>query len=177
MQGKSPIILYWFRRVRNMIGQSDNSGQMMIEVIVALALITLFLSAIAVIELIAVKNVEFTQNKSIATRLAQQQIERARVVRDVGGIGALTAQCKDSPPCYINNLLTPVPITEAPVGIYQQSLTIYQATSSDCPPQAVTPPTPTPVYYKALSVVSWAQGAVITPVPQVQLSSCITDWR
>lgn len=146
-------------------------GQTMIEVIIALTLIILFLSGVVVVELFAVKNADFSRNKSISTQLARQQIERARVVRDSAGISALT-DCLFS--CYINEQLTPGPI---PTGIYSQQITISESGPSDCPLLPVTI-TPQPVSYKADALVSWAQGDInITPAPEVRLSSCITDWR
>ena len=50
-------------------------GQTMIEVIVALTLIILFLSGVVVVELYAIKNSNFSRNKSISTHLARQQLE------------------------------------------------------------------------------------------------------
>ena len=142
----------------------------MLEVLVALTLIMLFLAGIAIVELYAAKNVSFSEKKSNATKLARQQLERARVVRDSAGIGALSV-CQTT--CYINNQLTPMPIT--PTGIYGQSLIIQETTAVDCPlPPVVI--TPTPVSYKATSTVLWSTDTSVTPPPEVSLSSCITDW-
>src|SRR3989344_8536659 len=102
-------------------------GQTMIEVIIALTLIILFLSGVVVVELFAVRNADYSRNKSISTQLARQQIERARVVRDSSGISSLS-QCLFS--CYINEQLTPGPI---PTGVYIQKLTISDTTLEDCP--------------------------------------------
>lgn len=145
----------------------------MIEVIVGLMLIILFLSGVVVIELFAIRNINYAQNKSIATRLASQQLERARVIRDSVGISALDTCLMGG--CYINPTLTPIQFVLAPTGIYTQRLTIDQ-NSSDCPKPTIAV-TPEPVFYKATAVVSWAQNATITPAPEVQLSTCITDWR
>jgi len=148
-----------------------SSGQTMIEVIVGLMLIILFLSGVVVVELFAIRNINYAQNKSIATRLASQQLERARVVRDSARISELNS-CEFG--CYINPYLTPIQTALAPTGIYTQNLTIKS--SSDCPKPTIAV-TPEPVFYKATAVVSWAQNATITPAPEVQLSTCITDWR
>ena len=75
----------------------------MIEVVVALTLIIMFLSGVVIIELYAIKNTEYARNKSVSTRLARQQIERARVVRDAAGVDAL-GMCLST--CFINNQLT-----------------------------------------------------------------------
>ena len=143
---------------------------MMIEVILALTLIILFLSGVVVIEIYAIKNTTFARNKSISTQLANQQIERARVVRDSAGIDALDI-CLSG--CYINNQLTVEP--ESPSGTYGQLLTIIQASVDDCP---LPTGTPLAVSYRTDVVVNWSGGLTnITPAPAVEVSSCITDWR
>ena len=102
---------------------SDNNGQTMLEILIALTLIILFLSGITIIQLLATKNVNYSENKSVAINLARQQLERARVIRDSAGIDALSI-CSTT--CYINSYLTPVPLT--PTGAYGQSLMIQQST-------------------------------------------------
>lgn len=151
---------------------SENLGQTMLEVLIALTLIIFFLTGIAVVQLYSMRNVSYSENKSIAARLARQQLERARVVRDSAGIGALSI-CQSPLICFINPTLTPVPLT--PTGFFGQSLTLQVATSTDCPLPDVTI-TPQPTSFKTISTVSWSQGVGVTPV-QTQLSSCITDWR
>lgn len=152
---------------------SHQNGQSILEVLIALALIILFLSGIVVVELVALKNVEFGQNKSISTRLANQQLERARVLRDSIGLDELSLQCAGT--CYINSELTPYPGL-TPTGAYGQLLTI--SLSTDCPASSVVI-TPVPVTYKATASVSWGRGAVsvLTPAPQVEVSTCFSDWR
>lgn len=151
--------------------KNTRSGQTILEVLVALGLIILFLSGIIVVELYALKNVSFAEKKSIATRLARQQLERARVIRDSKGIESLSL-CEI--PCFLNNQLTPVPIT--PTGTFGQSLFIVPATSSDCPLPEVTI-TPFPRSYKATATVIWDTNLAVTPPPKLELSSCLTDWR
>lgn len=154
---------------------SAQNGQTVLEVLVALTLIILFLTGVVIIELYATRNSEYAQTRSLATSLAGQQLERARVVRDSAGISSLNV-CLSS--CYINGQLTPVPAVLGPTGTFSQSLTIKQTSLSDqdCQLPAVTI-TPNPVVYKATALVSWAQNANVTPAPQLVVSSCITDWR
>lgn len=149
-----------------------SQGQTILEVVVALSLIILFLSGIVIVELFAIKNMEYAQNVSLATKLARQQLERAKIVRDAEGMDALSIRCTS--PCYINGDLTPVPIT--PTGTYGQKLQLVTSSASDCPLPDVTI-TPAPISYKATAIVSWSQNATITPAPQVELSSCLTNWR
>jgi len=149
------------------------SGQTILEVIIALALIILFLSGVIIVQLLSIRNVKYSQNKSTATKLAREQIERARVVRDSAGIDQLWNNCASI--CYINDELTPVPLS--PTGIYGQSLKIETASASDCPLPNVTI-TPIPVSYVATAHVSWGSLVEeITPAPELSISSCITDWR
>ncbi|OGG26967.1 hypothetical protein A2960_02360 [Candidatus Gottesmanbacteria bacterium RIFCSPLOWO2_01_FULL_39_12b] len=148
-----------------------SSGQTILEILLALTLIILFLTGVIVLQLYAIRNVTFSQNKSLATKLAQSQLERAKVIRDSVGIDGLSL-CLYT--CFINDQLIPVAIT--PTGVYGQSLTI-EVNSADCPEPQI-PITPWPTIYKAISTVNWSAGAInITPVPELTLSSCITDWR
>ena len=148
------------------------NGQTILEVIIALAMIILFLSGVTVVQLVSIKNVDYARRKSSATALSRQQIERAHVVRDVHGISGLSP-CLSR--CYINKDLTPMPIT--PTGMYGQSLLLAPATSFDCPLPEVTV-TPSPVVYLARALTTWGISQPdITPAPQVEISSCITDWR
>lgn len=150
---------------------SEELGQTILEIIVALALIMLFLSGIIVIELYAIRNVEYSRNKSLATKLARQQLDRARGVRDSAGISVLTNCTLTS--CYINSQLTPVQVT--PTGTFGQSLKIETSTDQDCPLPEITI-TPAPVSYKIISTVTWSGVAGVTPAPEVEVSSCLTDW-
>lgn len=148
-------------------------GQTIIEVVIALSLIILFLSGVVIVELVSIKNVQYSQNKSVAVTLARQQIERARVVRDSAGISALDICINNE--CFINNNLTPTQIS--PTGVYGQNLKLTAVTEFDCPIPNVTI-TPMPTTYKAVSTVNWGSGATnVTPVPELNVSSCITDWR
>ncbi|MBI2616830.1 hypothetical protein HYW55_01695 [Candidatus Gottesmanbacteria bacterium] len=151
--------------------QFNENGQTILEVLIALALIILFLSGVIIVELFSLRNAQYAQNKSIATHLARQQLERARVVRDTAGIDALSI-CTSANPCFINPSLTPTQVL--PTGTYEQQLVVTDATVTECPLPTVTPP---PVNYKASVTISWAQGAQLTPAPEVSLSTCITDWR
>lgn len=149
----------------------NQSGQTILEVVIALMMITLFLSGVTLVQLIASKNITFSQNKSIATRLARQQLERARVVRDISGINTLQT-CQS--PCFINTKLTPIQII--PTGIFVQTLRIVTDAVAACPLPEVTI-SPPPNTYQAIAQVSWDINVNVTPAPVVEMSSCITDWR
>lgn len=149
----------------------SNLGQSILEVLIALTLIILFLSGVVIIQLFAVRNMNFSEDKSTAAKLARQQLDRVKVVRDSAGIDQLTV-CQSS--CFINSQLTPVQLI-TPTGTFDQVVTMQAASSSDCPPPDVTP---TPVSYKVTARI-FLKGTAsgVTPTPIAQLSSCITDWR
>ncbi len=149
----------------------NENGQTILEVVIALMMISLFLSGITLVQLTASKNITYSGNKSIATRLARQQLERARVVRDMSGIDALQS-CQSQ--CYINSKLTPIPII--PTGIFVQTLRIVTDAVATCPLPDVTI-SPQPNTYQAFAQVSWDVNVNVTPAPIVEMSSCITDWR
>ena len=150
----------------------SEKGQTVLEFLIALTLIIFFLLGIVALEVYAIRNTKYAQNKSAAAKLARQQLERTRVVRDSAGINALDI-CQLG--CFINEQLTPGAIT--PTGTYGQLLTIGSASVDDCPLPPVTITPPLPISYKAKAVVSWSQGAQVTPPQEVEISSCITDWR
>lgn len=151
----------------------NNLGQSILEVLIALTMIILFLSGVVIVQLFAVRNINYSENKSKAAKLARQQLDRVKVVRDSAGIDALTV-CQSS--CFVNSQLTPVQgIT--PTGVYNQIVTMQAATSSDCPlPNIMI--IPTPVSYRVtVQVMLAGAGSLVTPTPLAVMSSCITDWR
>lgn len=143
----------------------------MLEILVALTLVVLFLSGVVIIQLFALRNVQFSRNKSTATKLALQQMERVRAVRDSAGINALSI-CSTS--CYINGELTPVPVT--PTGPFGQSVIMQTATVFDCPIPTEAVVIPAPQYYKLTAHAQWGSAAV-TPEPKVAVDSCMTDLQ
>src|SRR3989338_4762826 len=106
--------------------KTNNSGQVLVEIITAFLLMTFLLSGLIVAGLFAVKNAQYSRNRSMATKLASQQIERARVVRDVDGIDAVLV-CGSS--CYISSdltLTTPTPFNN--ISVYLK----VETGSADC---------------------------------------------
>lgn len=167
------------RILKKILEKKVKTGQTVIEIIIALAVLSLFMSGVVVVELYAVRNLEYSQNKSTATRLARQQLERARVLRDSGGIFDLGTYCAQTPygGCYIDSNLGPTPYQQiTPASVFWQKLVVSSASDSDCPlPTVIVPPVPTIYLLKAN--VSWGQNLEITPAPQVEMSSCLSDWR
>lgn len=150
----------------------NRNGQTMLEILVALTLVVLFLSGVVIIQLYALRNVQFSRNKSTATTLAQQQIERVRAVRDSAGINGLN-MC--SSPCFINSELTPVPVT--PTGTFGQSVIMQPATVFDCPIPTEAVIDPPPQYYKVTAQAQWGGSVPITPEPKVVIDTCLTNLQ
>ena len=150
-----------------------NSGQTLLEMIIALALIIFFLSGIIVIELFAIRNIEYAQKKSLATKYAKQQLERARVVRDTSGFDTLSNYCYLQT-CFINSQLTVMPVPVTPTGVFKQEFKIEATDQNVCPVLAAEL-TPVPTAFKATAIASWGQN--ITPAAQVEVSTCMTNWR
>ncbi len=152
------------------ISSSFSRGQLIIEILVAFTLLTFLLSGLIVAGLFAIKNAQFARNKSLATKLATQQLERVRVLRDSQGIKALPS-CSN--PCYLDNSLI-LQSTIMPSGIFTQSLNILPN------PNPIECPFPTGISvtgYKAVVDVRWDNNPKATPPRQVELNSCFSDWR
>jgi len=64
-------------------GQTSRvKGQSLFEVVVALAIITLILVAIVALGTLSIRNISFSRNQTLATRLAQTTVEWLRGERD-----------------------------------------------------------------------------------------------
>jgi type II secretory pathway pseudopilin PulG len=150
-------------------------GQSLLEVLVGLSLLAVVLSSVLIAQLTAMKNADNARKKSQATKLAQEQIERARVFRDFSTIDSLANLCLNKT-CYINSRLEALPVT--PTGIYGQTLTL-QTVGAECPtPAGGASLNPTPVSYKATAVTTWRKNeAQPFPALEATVSSCISNWR
>lgn len=62
--------------------KKHNSGQTLIEVLIASAIVVLISVSLVSASLISVKDAKFSQNQAIATDLTQKMIEEVRVERD-----------------------------------------------------------------------------------------------
>ena len=58
------------------------SGQSLIEVLAALAVVTIAILALVSITMISVRNASFAKNQSLATKYAQEAMEEARQLRN-----------------------------------------------------------------------------------------------
>jgi type II secretory pathway pseudopilin PulG len=146
-------------------------GQTIFEVLVGLTVIIFMLTGVVTIQLVALRNASFAKNKSQATFLARDQIEKLRIARDTMGLSNLVSLCGSG--CYVNANLTPAAgtLTNNPAPFQIHSVF---SSSSECP---VPGGIPNAASYKVTSTVDWNQGAPITPEPEVVLTSCLTNWR
>lgn len=58
------------------------SGQSLIEVLVALTIASVVIGALVVATIISIRNAQFSQNQLQATKLSQDGMEKVRIVRD-----------------------------------------------------------------------------------------------
>lgn len=70
----------------------NNSGQSLVEVLVAITMGVMLLSALVIATTKSIKSSRFARDKSQATHLAKQRIEELRNIRDEQGWGALVGQ-------------------------------------------------------------------------------------
>lgn len=86
----------------------NDSGQTLIEVVVALSIAIVVLGALVVAIVNGVRNAKFAQNQAIATKYAQDTVEELRAIRDrnlsnsvISGINnyPLSVYLGSSPPC------------------------------------------------------------------------------
>ncbi len=145
-----------------------SSGQTLIEILAAFVLLTFLLSGMVVVGLYSLRNVQYAKNRSQATKLASQQMERVRVMRDTQGVKALPS-C-GAGLCFLDSSLQFVAIT--PTGVFGQSLQIGTPLANECP----TPAGAVSVtIYKSTVEVSWDASL---PTPQkVELQSCLSNWQ
>lgn len=149
---------------------NPNSGQAIVEILAAFVLLAFLLSGLVVAGLYAIKSTQYARNKSQATKLASQQMERVRVKRDIYGIGVFPSCGVNS--CFLNPQLTFGPTDST--GIFTQSLKIVLPTSgTECP----TPTGAVVTVYKAIVDVRWDNIPNATPPRQVELNSCFSNWR
>lgn len=143
-----------------------SNGFSVIELMVSFVLLSLLLTGMVMAGLYSLKNTQFARNKSIADKLAIEQLERFRVVRDTGGINAISS-CN---PCFVSTglKLTPSP---APSGPFIQSIYVTP-NPVECPSPAAGGASG--VTYKAISKVTW--DSTVNPTKGVQLETCFTNW-
>lgn len=70
---------------------NNQKGQSLVEVLVALSIAALVVIALVILVLSGLKNAQFAQSQTKATKLAQEGIEKVKVVRDRNGVINVTS--------------------------------------------------------------------------------------
>ncbi len=89
-------------------------GQSLIEVLIALSVVVLVLLALIAVTTVSVRNSTFAKNQSLATKHAQETIEKIRKYRDQNNWATFVADCTNKTAL---GLIDPSPpfVLEAPV--------------------------------------------------------------
>ena len=134
-----------------------------IEIMIGFMMVSLLLTGLVVTGLYAIRSAKYAQERSIATKISSQQLERFRVKRDSEGFTALTTPSTCNP-CHISNSLAYDSIPHAE-GIYNISSNVV-VDNATCPPG-------TGNAYKISTTVTWGT----TPLHTVNNEICLSDWR
>ena len=156
-------------------------GQSLIEVLVALGVATIILSAISVAVVSSLKNTNYAESQNLASQYASQGIEIIRQIRDSqSSLSYSGSYCLPHDPsvptdiseCGPNVGTKDVSPTGSPNYIYSRSVEIYQPGDI----KKKCDPTDPNVYYIAVSVKWWDNtcgNAVNIFCHSVNLSSCL----
>lgn len=141
-------------------------GFTILEVVFATGIALLLLTTLIVGSVFSLNNVTFARNQAQATKLAQEEMERLRAVRDMKGYSSLS--CSSPTSCTIDASLTISSVTtQETVGIFKRYFTI-DSLNNNCQVNSI--------YGKYVTVtVQWNQGLGAAS-HQTKLTSCITDW-
>lgn len=155
-------------------------GQTIIEVLVALTTAIVIVSAITMVVITALRNVEYTKAQNTATRYAQEGMEFMRFMRDsnytlFNGLAGGVPYCLDKGATV---LYAPCPTTSN-VDLFLRTITL-EKNSLYCAAASLPTPTPTPLNTstKVTVSVSWTDSkcASSTRCHQAKLVSCLSDY-
>ena len=136
----------------------DQSGQTLLETLLALSVSVFILGAITTVVVSSLSSAQFTKNKNLAGQYSREGMEIVRKIRDSGtwtafsGINGLYCLSSGSTSLPSSSASCPVPNIE---GIFVREINITSS-SSDCP--GPTPPPIVPRGSKVISKVSWTDG-------------------
>lgn len=157
-------------KISQIRGYSDNNGQSLIEVIVAIGIVTLVLAGLVSAVTFSLSNSQFARNKALATKYAQEGMEWLRVQRDSNWY-AFNQMSPDSGSLYCMSAL-PATITSLPPGacntlviddsydIFRREVTLTGNTDDD--------------RVNILLRVWWPQG---TRDSEVSVNTILTKWQ
>lgn len=175
-----------------MSNKSDNSqffqsGQSIIEALVALSTAVVIVSAITLAILTALRNSQHTQTQNLGTRYAQEGMEFMRFLRN-SDYATFNALQENKTYCLGKDARTLDESSSSPytdpncgdnVDLFSRAI-ILDKTSDDCAALTPLPPTPVPtdVPTKVIVIVSWtdSQCPNSTRCHQSRLESCLSDY-
>lgn len=162
------------------------SGQTIIEVVIALSTAVVIVSAISLSILTALRNVQYTQTQATATRYAQEGMEFMRFTRDANyatfnALSQNTTYClaKNSSTLTISSSMYTNPNCGDNVDLYSRAIVLEKNSVYCAPvtPQALTP-TPVNTGTKVTVIISWTDSNCpsSTRCHQSRLESCLSDF-
>lgn len=143
--------------------KKKNSGQSLVEVVVAVGMMALLLTAVLTLVSLSVKNSRLTKDRTKAVGLAQEGVELMRAYRDLSWYGLLAA-------------------TPGNYGL-DKTWTVTEGLTTDCPTvnniddffiRCVQVIDDGPDKVKIQVVVSWQEGA---QVHQTMQTTNLTKWE
>lgn len=140
--------------------KNSRSGQSLIEVVVSMAIVVVVILALVSVTTISIRNASFSRNQSLATKYAQEAIEKVREYRDKNNWQTFTAGC-ESP----SGLTLPPPLFSRTIDCHLVSL------STNC---CSTPGQPSCETCQVDVSVSWTDSQGIH---QSQLTTRFTSWK
>lgn len=154
--------------------QKRESGQSLIEVLIALAASVAVVSAIVVTVITSLSNAEFTKDQNLATEYSRQGMEVVRQIAKNSWSNFLTYSSKDY--CLDKNSTAPTIMTGLNCdvnidGIYSRKITIILPGST--PPSSYCTSSA-----EIISTVSWSDSKCQTGnilCHEVKLRSCLAD--
>ena len=93
---------------------TNEKGQALLEIVVALAVVVIVVSALVKLITISIKNASFARNESLATKYAQEAIEKVRAYRDENTWDAFVSSCSSKPDLGLSD--PPPPFSLLPIS-------------------------------------------------------------
>ena len=149
-----------------------SSGQTLVEMVVAVGMVSLVLVAIVSGIAISIRNSRFSKNKALATRFAQEGVEKFRFYRDEYGWEPFLSVMQDGDADYC---FADFPASLETISIHEGSCTADDTISGTeyARYATVTVTTIPSIWVDVVIGVSWYEGAV---PHSVELPTRFNDW-
>ena len=93
---------------------NNNFGQSLIEIVAAIAVISIGILAIVKVTTKSISNTTFARNRALATKYAQDTVEKIREYRDRNNWETFKADCNDE--TKLGLTVVPTPFTREPIA-------------------------------------------------------------